>query len=194
MVGRPKTYDENEILEKATNVFFLKGYSATTADDLLKAMNIGKGSFYLAFRGGKRELYQKTLRNFSDKAINRFRTDLHNAQNPIDFLKEFFFLLAESPLERKMKGCYIGNAIIEMSNFDVELTDQAIELLSSLEKGFKRALEAAKHKGFLKSNVDSSILSKYLINLWNGLNVSRRIYTSKSVLKEIIRMNLAVLD
>jgi len=54
MAGRPKIFDEQDVINKAIEVFWGKGYEAASADELLKAMNIGKGSFYLSFRGGKR--------------------------------------------------------------------------------------------------------------------------------------------
>jgi TetR/AcrR family transcriptional repressor of nem operon len=52
MTGRPKTFDERAVIERAQRVFWRRGYSAASTDELLAAMGIGKGSFYLAFPGG----------------------------------------------------------------------------------------------------------------------------------------------
>ena len=65
MAGRPKIFEEKDIINKAIEVFWTKGYEAASSDDLLAAMGIGKGSFYLAFKGGKKELYEKSLEQFS---------------------------------------------------------------------------------------------------------------------------------
>ena len=54
MAGRPKIFDEQEVISKASQIFWEKGYEAASAEELLKAMGIGKGSFYLFFKGGKK--------------------------------------------------------------------------------------------------------------------------------------------
>lgn len=53
MAGRHKTYDEQVVLDKAIEVFWKKGYELSSAENLLKAMGIGKGSFYFAFKKWK---------------------------------------------------------------------------------------------------------------------------------------------
>lgn len=55
MAGRPKIFDEREAIQNATEIFRNKGYDTASAEELLNAMGIGKGSFYLAFKGGKQE-------------------------------------------------------------------------------------------------------------------------------------------
>jgi TetR/AcrR family transcriptional repressor of nem operon len=61
MRGRPAIYDNREILEKSQHVFWTKGYTATSLEDLLQAMGMGIGSFYNAFKGGKKELFRKAI-------------------------------------------------------------------------------------------------------------------------------------
>src|SRR5690606_4205010 len=79
MAGRPKIFDEKEAIRKATDVFWKNGYEASSTEELLSAMGIGKGSFYLHFKGGKKELYQRSLDLFSDDAMKRFNQKLSEA-------------------------------------------------------------------------------------------------------------------
>ena len=72
MAGRPRNFDENEIIRKASEIFWRKGYESSSAEELLEAMNMGKGSFYLHFKGGKQELYKRSLDLFSKESLERF--------------------------------------------------------------------------------------------------------------------------
>ena len=51
-----KEFDTEVALGNAMRAFWAKGYEATSLADLIKAMNINKGSLYNAY-GGKKELW-----------------------------------------------------------------------------------------------------------------------------------------
>lgn len=194
MAGRPKIFDEQEVIEKATEVFWLKGYEAASATELLLAMDIGKGSFYLAFKEGKKELYARSLEQFSNKALEQFKRDLMNADNPIGFLKEFFLTLADLPMARKTGGCYFGNAIVEMSNIDDQTREKASLLLSKLEENFEHIIRNAQQNHLLKNNASPDVLARHLINLWNGIHITQRMYPADPKTKEMIELNLQILN
>ena len=58
--GRPKSFDDKEVVALAMNYFWEHGYANSSLDELLKAMNISKGSFYHIFKS-KEELFTKTI-------------------------------------------------------------------------------------------------------------------------------------
>lgn len=194
MAGRPKIFDEQEVIEKATEVFWRKGYEAASATELLQAMNIGKGSFYLAFKEGKKELYARSLEQFSNKALEQFNRDLMNAGNPVVFLKEFFLKLTDLPMARKTGGCYFGNAIVEMSNIDDQTREKASLLLSKLEENFEHIIRNAQQNHLIKNNVSPDVLARHLINLWNGIHITQRMYPADPITKEMIELNLQILN
>lgn len=55
MAGRPKIFDQELAMEKASELFRLKGYKSTSLDDLINVMQIQKGSFYNTF-GSKKKI------------------------------------------------------------------------------------------------------------------------------------------
>lgn len=193
MAGRPKIFEEKEVINKAIEVFWRKGYEAASAAELLSAMNIGKGSFYLAFKEGKKELYAKSLEQFSEKALEQFNKELMGSENPISFLKEFFLSLADLSLAKKAAGCYFGNAIVEMSNIDDQTREKASRLLSKLEKSFENIIRDAQERKLLKTNESPEILARHLINLWNGIHITQRMYPTDDKTQEMIALNLQIL-
>lgn len=194
MAGRPKIFDEQEVIQKAIEVFWRKGYEAASATELLNAMNIGKGSFYLAFKDGKKELYSKTLEQFSNQAIEKFNNELIRSDNPVLFLKGFFIGLVDLPQNRKANGCYFGNAIVEMSNIDEHAQEKASKLLSKLEKNFESIITQAQENNLLKNKTSADVLARHLINLWNGIHITQRMHPNDPLTKEIIELNLQILD
>ncbi|WP_390453127.1 TetR/AcrR family transcriptional regulator, partial [Chryseobacterium sp. Alg-005] len=84
MAGRPKIFDEQEAIQKATEVFRNKGYDTASADELLSAMGIGKGSFYLAFKGGKQELYIRSIKQFAESFNQKIRQAIEKSEDQIE--------------------------------------------------------------------------------------------------------------
>jgi TetR/AcrR family transcriptional repressor of nem operon len=194
MAGRPKIFEEQEVVDKAVNVFWTKGYETASADELLEAMGIGKGSFYLAFKGGKKELYEKSLRQYSERFNKRFLYDISVSEDPIQLIKEFFMALADDPKSKQMKGCYIGNALVQLSDGDADTKLIAAGLLSGMEGIFTDAIRKAQEMRKLKNKTKPEVLGKYLINLWNGVNVTRRSNPGGPHLREVLEMSLQVLS
>jgi TetR/AcrR family transcriptional regulator, transcriptional repressor for nem operon len=194
MAGRPRNFDETEILDKAIDVFWENGYEGSSAEELLKAMGIGKGSFYLIFKGGKEELYEKCLERFSVRALDNFCLSLEKSESPVEFLKNFFIGLSSAGKDKKLKGCYLGNALSEMSVRNPRLRKKAALLLSKLEFKFVEIVSAAKISGSLKTSLSPEIIARHLINLWNGLNITIRQYPSDPGIKDLIILNLKLLE
>lgn len=194
MAGRPKIFDENEAIRKATEIFWKKGYEAASTEELLSAMGIGKGSFYLHFKNGKKELYQRSLDQFSDDAMKRFNQKLSETDDEILFLKKFILSLADNTNEQKQKGCYLGNSIVEMSNIDPKTKAHSGKLMDKLEQTFENIIKKAQKTNRIQNLCDAKLIAKYLINVRNGINVTMRTEKGKENLKNILNLSLEILN
>lgn len=194
MAGRPKIFNEQEAVKKATEVFRKKGYDTASADELLGAMGIGKGSFYLAFKGGKEELYVRSLQQFSAHFYQQFLESLANTDNKIEFIKQYFLSLADSPDCDKERGCYLGNALVQLSEKDQEIKKATASLLKNLQQLFTDIISEAQQNGQIKSTEDPEILGWHLSNLWNGIHVTRRMDNSPETLRALIALNLKLIE
>ncbi|MGO4290745.1 TetR/AcrR family transcriptional regulator [Chitinophaga sp. RAB17] len=194
MSGRPKIFDDQEVIGKAADLFWRQGYEATSTEDLLAEMGIGKGSFYLAFKGGKKELFEKALAQHSENAIARFKKELDKTEDPIEYIRQFFRRITESPKKIHQRGCIMGNAIAELSNTEILLMKRAVHHLQDLEGLFLKALLRGKEQGKLTSKLEPALLARLLLNNWNGLGITRRIYPDNESLAAIIETQLKILD
>jgi TetR/AcrR family transcriptional repressor of nem operon len=193
MRGRPTIYDNKDVLEKAQKVFWKKGFTATSLEDILEAMGIGSGSFYNAFKGGKKELFKKAI-NQRREAFKQFEDLVAESQSPIELIKEFFRSMAKADLQTHLQGCIIVNTIVEMASLDHDLEQEAVAILKEVEQFYTKTIEKAQKNGTLKNQTDPVILGRYLITVWNGLNVTRRMYPDKEVLIRQIEMQLEILS
>ncbi|NML71772.1 TetR/AcrR family transcriptional regulator [Chryseobacterium sp. RP-3-3] len=194
MAGRPKIFDERDVVAKATEVFRNKGYDTASADELLRAMGIGKGSFYLTFKGGKKELYVRSISQFSDHFYQKISESLTASENKIQFLKKFFLNLANTSECDKEPGCYLGNALVQLSEKDDEIKKITAQMLKKLQVLFAETIRTAQETGQIISTEDPEIIGWHLSNLWNGIHVTKRMESSPEILKSIIELNLKILD
>src|ERR1700688_3610788 len=64
-MARPKEFDQERALHRAISIFSQKGFAATSTDDLMRAMDVGRQSMYDTF-GDKRALCLKALEVVGD--------------------------------------------------------------------------------------------------------------------------------
>lgn len=192
MAGRPQTFNEQEVLEKATQLFWTKGYEATSTDDLLSAMGIGKSSFYHAFKG-KKELFELVIERFVNKSVAALLHDIETSHQPIEAIKRFFRAIATTPNTIHQKGCFMGNTIVELSNIDKSLEIMAIKRLKKMEQLFAQQIAKAQQNGQLKTKEEAATIARYLVTQWNGLNITRRMYPDANHLLPIIELQLSIL-
>ncbi|WP_428229069.1 TetR/AcrR family transcriptional regulator [Flavobacterium sp.] len=193
MRGRPTIYDDSNIIKKAQEIFWQKGYSATSLSDLQKATGAGAGSFYNTFKGGKKEVFQKAVQE-RRLAFDSFKSQLEISESPLELIKDFFISIADASKDEHFKGCIIANTVVEMTYIDEDLEESAVQILKDVEQMFTGAIKQEQIKGNLQTQTPPEILGKYLITFWCGLNTLRRMYPDKNVLKNQIEMQLAVIS
>lgn len=193
MRGRPPTFNNEQVIKKAQKVFWEKGFTATSLGNLLSSMDMGSGSFYNAFKGGKKEVFRKALRE-RKKDFNRFKTELEQSHSPVELIKDFFRSLADAEENSHLQGCIIANTVVEMTFVDKELENEAVEILKDVERMYTQIIREAQEKGTIENHTDPEILGRYLITLYNGLNVLRRMYPDKEILEQQIELQLQIIN
>lgn len=193
MAGRHRTFDEENVLSKATEVFWTRGYESSTTEDLLMAMDINKGSLYNAF-GNKKQLFKTVVTHYAAAIFETLQNDIEMSNDPLSVIRGFFREVCDpKELSAHLKGCFLGNAVSELANIDPELEAQAIEKLGTLERIFKQALDKAQQQKQLPAEMDTATTARYLINIWNGVNVTRRMYPDRKELEPLLKMSLKMI-
>jgi TetR/AcrR family transcriptional regulator, transcriptional repressor for nem operon len=117
---RPREFDRDEALQRATRAFWAKGYASTSTEDLLAAMNIGRQSLYNAF-GDKRKLYLEALERYQRESSASNLQRLNSSTSPLGGIEALLLgLIAEDDSMRAL-GCMGVSAISEFGAADAEL-------------------------------------------------------------------------
>ena len=67
-MGRPREFDEINVLERAMEAFWARGYDGTSLQDLLLVMGLSKSSFYETF-GSKHDLFLRALEHYTSTVV-----------------------------------------------------------------------------------------------------------------------------
>jgi AcrR family transcriptional regulator len=119
-MARPREFDRNEALDRATRVFWAKGYASTSTEDLLAAMNIGRQSLYNAF-GDKRKLYLEALERYQRESNAGHLERLNSSASPLRGIEALLLgLIAEDDSVRAL-GCMGVGAVSEFGTADPDL-------------------------------------------------------------------------
>ncbi len=138
-MARPREFDADQVLERATRVFWARGFEHTSLDDLCEATGLNRSSLYAAF-GDKRALYLSALARYEDGSAARIAAAL--AGKPIrEGLEEFLDGLIDSIVAGPgRRGCFIGNCAAEMARLDRTAATRVKKSLERIEQTFLAAL------------------------------------------------------
>ncbi|MFK8165342.1 MAG: TetR/AcrR family transcriptional regulator [Lewinella sp.] len=172
-MARTKEFDEQAVLEKARDLFWERGYTATSIRDLEEYLGISRSSIYLAF-GGKRELYDRTLAMYREESMLGLERNLTEAEDLRQALIELFTATARQShpeCKSKARGCYVVNATTEMANSCSKALGFAAESREQFVAIMQAALARAQVRGKLEKQADLTELADYLFVCYNGLQV-----------------------
>jgi TetR/AcrR family transcriptional repressor of nem operon len=138
-MARPREFDPDQVLERATLVFWARGFDHTSLDDLCAATDLNRSSLYAAF-GDKRALYLKSLARYEQGSIDRIRKAFEGKSPPAGlraFLDGLIDAIVAGPGRR---GCFIGNCAAEMARLDRTAAGRVKQSLERIEETFRAAL------------------------------------------------------
>lgn len=192
MAGRHKEFDEATVLQQALDLFWRKGYGATSTDELLAAMQLNRGSLYHAF-GSKHGVYQRAVETYARQSLAALRTALCDAPDPAAAIRALFRDLAHRTAPEDVgRGCFFGNALAELSVAAPDLQALSAQMLRGIEAVFETALANAQRAGTIPATVPAAHLARHLLTLWNGLYLTRRLHPGQA-LEPAIELGLRVL-
>lgn len=114
-MARTKQYREEDVIQKAMDLFWRNGYEATSVRMLEKEMGINQFSIYSSF-GNKNGVFVESLKIYKTK-LNSIRHKLKESNNGVIGIKQFFYDFLEFTKEDGAnKGCLVCNSVSELGN------------------------------------------------------------------------------
>ena len=178
--GRPRSFDETEALERATQVYWSKGYDGVTIDDLVAGMGVGRPSLYAVF-GDKRALFLRVLKAYAEKKGALAAKALLSPQTLRDSLARFLKHAVETATEKgSARGCLLLCVAPLVDDPEVRqfLQNAAAGAAALVEGRFRDAISA----GEIPSDFPVAVRASQLIDFARGLTMRAQIGTPRKTL------------
>jgi len=172
-MARPKEFDRDVALDRAMTVFWSKGYAATSTDDLLSAMGIGRQSMYDSF-GDKRRLYLEALARYQDASVTGHIERLRSKTSPLAGIEAMLAGVVAHDRTVRERGCMGVNAVSELGCTDPDVTRLRGASDRRLSTALHARLEEARALGELRRGLDIETAAAFVGTTMQGLQVGAR--------------------
>ena len=183
-MARPKEFDQERALHRAISIFSQKGFAATSTDDLMHAMDIGRQSMYDTF-GDKRALFLKALEVYVTEKVRAINLELETPGSPLASIQRALVHFAERKDLSSTDGCMGINAICEFGMRDEDVTGIIRRAAGVQRHALMDALKRAQTEGELDAQTDLESLADFFESTLAGIRIAAKAGKTRPALKRI---------
>ena len=193
-MARPREFDTTEALNEAMQVFWTKGFEATSLNDLIGAMKLSKSSFYGTF-GSKHEVFLAAIEHYKKTVTSQV-----SAVSELDAMaRKLIGSLFERAVERMTeegggRGCFLNNCAVEVALHDPAAAKLIGGGFGIMEDTFFALVQRGQTEGEIGADKDPRALARYLTSSLNGIMVMGKANPDREALSDVARIALTALD
>jgi len=182
---RSKNYDRDEILERAMNTFWIKGYSATSINDLVKETGINRFSIYKEFEN-KDALYLESFEKYKHVVIESRMSALEQDSDGIECLRRFFMAYIKG-VKKGLKSSVQPVSCLTVMNatesIGCEPNSSKImnRILKRMQQTFETVLRRAVEKKEITIKADLHQYALLLVGCTYGLDIMSKFLSVKEL-------------
>jgi TetR/AcrR family transcriptional regulator, transcriptional repressor for nem operon len=193
-MARTKDFDADEVLTKAVQLFWHKGYNGTSMQDLVDGLGISRSSLYDTY-GDKHTLFLKALESYQASSSGAMCNVVSNNVSAKEAVRRLLEMATtELLIDKQHKGCFMVNAEVEVAPHDKEVSDLVCKNDQQVENAFYAAIKKGQDSGEITNRQDARALARFIFNTVKGIRVSAKSTTDKAFFEDIINLSLSVLD
>jgi TetR/AcrR family transcriptional regulator, transcriptional repressor for nem operon len=193
-MARTKEFDPDVALQRALELFWERGYEATSMADLVEHLGVARASLYATF-GGKHDLYLKAFDRYL-RTRDPSPVELLSQPGPVlPAVRKLVELYAEeTACDERRRGCLIVNAATERLPGDTAVARKVESSWDGLEVALTSALTRAQAQGELARDADPAALARFLLVLLQGLRVMGRGHPNPERVRDAAAVALSLLE
>ena len=193
VMARTKDFDENEVLAKAVEIFWLKGYNATSMQDLVDGLGISRSSLYDTY-GDKHTLFLKALGSYQCTNLRKFAEIIDKGKSAKEAIRALLeFIVGGLLADKYQKGCFMLNAEVEVALHDKEVSGMIQRNDQNVEEAFFNVIQKGQESGEINNPQNPRALARFLFNAVKGIQVTAKSITDRAVFDDIIDLAVSVL-
>lgn len=189
--GRPRSFDREQALTRAMEVFWARGYEGASISELTAAMEIGSPSLYAAF-GSKEALFREAIALYAATEGPEIWNAVEQAATAQEAAEGFLTATARTfSRPGKPRGCMVVlsqlNATEASASVCEALREQRVTGQCGLAARFRKAIES----GELPGRVDPDALAAFFVTVQQGMSVQARDGAGEEALLKIAQSAMA---
>lgn len=155
-------FNRDDVIEKAKNLYWEKGYHATSMRNLQDVVDMRPGSIYAAF-GNKDNLFKEALNRYAEEGAANLANSIAQEETVLAGLKRFIHSVTVCSKGTAPSGiCMVVKTIGELTQNDSpELLNHATSILERVESSFVKTFQQAINNGEISSDKDPAELARY---------------------------------
>ncbi|WP_329116954.1 TetR/AcrR family transcriptional regulator [Streptomyces sp. NBC_01465] len=194
-MARTKEFDPDAALQSALELFWQRGYEATSMADLVEHLGIGRASIYATF-GNKHELYLKALDRYGEMRDPQLIAELSQPGPALPQVRSMFRRFAAESMAdtSRLAGCLVSNTAAELGPHDAACARRVERSWDHLETLLHAALARAQAQGELPADRDPRAIARMLLVLAQGQRIVGKASSDPARVRDATEQALALLD
>jgi TetR/AcrR family transcriptional repressor of nem operon len=184
-----------DILQKAFELIYTKGYQTTSIDDIIATTHVTKGAFYYHFKS-KDEMGMAIINDvLKPTMMQAFIGPLQNSANPVkDIYNMMQHLLLNHPYLQVAYGCPAGNLAHEMTPWNEEFSTALGALVAEWQRTIEACIKRGKRAGLIRKNVQAVQVSYFIMAGYWGIRNFGKLHNSDECYRVYLRELKRYLD
>ena len=189
--GRPRKHDRDETLDTVMQVFWQRGYHATSMSDLVEATGVAKPGLYADF-GDKDHLFVAAAEHYANAHGGQAAAALEAEPNARAAIEGFLLNIVELAKTRgRPAGCFMVNSVSECVTLDKDVARRVRALRAESGKKVRARLMRARDEGQLPADQDIDDLNSFIYGQTVAIANMARTGTDKATLRRFVRSAMA---
>ncbi|WP_352339460.1 helix-turn-helix domain-containing protein [Psychrobacter sp. 16-MNA-CIBAN-0192] len=162
IIARATLYNRQDSLDRALQLFWKKGFHATSLKDIEKALDMRPGSIYAAF-GSKDGLFQEALDYYARMAMAELELTLSKHRSPLLGLAAYLRLLGglrDEALPRR--ACMLVKSLLELGAREASALQKVEAMLAGMETYFIICFIKSQQLGEIDNQLNPARLGRRL--------------------------------
>lgn len=166
----------SELIEKAQEIFWLKGYKGVSIKDLSEHLEVSQSVLYNKY--SKDMLFTGSLDFYTTTYSDPFLRQLRETTEGLISLRKFFYELIDALLDKTFpKSCLMVNTIVELRNENAEVVDKYDDYLEALKNSYVVVLKKAYILGQFKKKESIDDYAEFLLGIIFSLSILYKLNT-----------------